>query len=171
MLKEGVQPRDVTFVGVLVACTHAGLVDEGVQYFESMKKVHRIEPRMKHYGCIVDLLSRSGFLDRAYEFITSIPITPDAIVWRILLSACKVHGNVILAEIALKKLLELEPSNSSNYVLLSNTYAGADRWDEVVTMRKLMKESYVQKATGCSSIEVNGPIPTSITKDSLLPGS
>ncbi|KAF5193466.1 Pentatricopeptide repeat-containing protein [Thalictrum thalictroides] len=170
MLREGVQPSDVTFVGVLVACTHAGLVDEGLQYFESIEKVHRIQPTMKHYGCVVDMLSRSGFLDKAYEFIMSIPVRLDANVWRILLSACKLHDNVVLAETALKKLLELDPSNSGNYVLLSNIYADADRWDDAVTVRKLMKETGVQKAPGCSSIELDDSVHAFRTQ-ALNPGS
>ncbi|PIA43756.1 hypothetical protein AQUCO_01800067v1 [Aquilegia coerulea] len=169
MLQEGVQPSDVTFVGVLVACTHAGLVDEGLQYFESIEKVHQIQPTMKHYGCVVDMLSRSGLLDKAYDFILSIPVRPDAILWRILLSACKLHENVVLAETALKKLLELDPSNSGNYVLLSNTYAGADRWDDAVTVRKLMRETDVQKAPGCSSIEFDNSVHAFRTED-LNPG-
>ncbi|OVA10846.1 Pentatricopeptide repeat [Macleaya cordata] len=169
MLKEGVQPRDVTFIGVLLACTHAGLVDKGLQYFESMKKVHLLEPKMKHYGCIVDLLSRSGNVEGAYEFIKKMPVTPDAIVWRILLSACKLYGNVVLAEIATNKLLELDTTNSGNYVLLSNTYASADRWDDAENIRNLMIESDVHKAPGCSSIEVSSSRPESVDKEELSP--
>jgi pentatricopeptide repeat protein len=156
MLREGVQPNHGAFVGILLACAHAGLVDKGLEYFESMEKVHGLTPEMKHYGCVVDLLSRSGNLDRAYEFIKKMPLVPDVVVWRILLSACKLHGNVVVAEIAKNKLLKLDPCNSGNYVLSSNTYAGSDRWDDVIKMRELMEESNVQKPFGCSSIEVNG---------------
>lgn len=155
MLRDGVQPTHGSFMGILLACTHAGMVDEGLKYFESMNKVYGLTPHMKHYGCIVDLLSRSGYLDRAYEFIKAMPLVPDVVVWRILLSACKLHGNVVLAEIATNKLLELDPSNSVNYVLLSNTYAGSDRWDDASKMRELMAEGDAQKPSGWSSIEVN----------------
>jgi RIO kinase 1 len=155
MLREGVRPTHGTFVGVLLACAHAGVVDKGLEYFESMEKVYGLTPEMKHYGCIVDLLSRSGNLERAYEFIRRMPVDPDVVVWRILLSASQVHGNLPLAEIATNKLLELDPSNSGNYVLSSNTYAGSNRWEDVVKMRGLMEESNVQKPSGSSSIEIN----------------
>ncbi|KAL5718049.1 non-specific serine/threonine protein kinase [Ranunculus cassubicifolius] len=156
MLSKGFRPCEVTYIGVLAACTHAGLVDKGLQHFENMQKVHQIEPTTKHYGCVVDLLSRSGLLDKAYEFLKNLPIDLDAMAWRILLNACRLHRNVVLAEIVSNKLWELDPSNSGNYVLLSNTYAGLDRWADAGTMRKLMKESDVQKAPGWSSIGVNG---------------
>ncbi|CAJ1817701.1 unnamed protein product [Sphenostylis stenocarpa] len=156
MLREGVWPSHGAFVGILLACAHAGLVDKGLEYFESMEKVYGLKPEMKHYGCVVDLLSRSGNLQRAYEFIKEMPVTPDVVVWRILLSASQVHGNVHLAEIATKKLLERDPSNSGNYVLSSNTYAGTNRWEDVVKMRGLMEKSNVQKPSGSSSIEING---------------
>lgn len=156
MLRERVRPSHGTFVGILLACAHAGLVDRGLEHFESMEKVYGLTPEMKHYGCVVDLLSRSGNLQRAYEFIKKMPMAPDAIVWRILLSASQVHGNIPLAEIATNKLLELDPSNSGNYVLSSNTYAGFDRWEDAVKMRGLMEECNVHKPSGSSSIEING---------------
>ncbi|RDX99797.1 Pentatricopeptide repeat-containing protein, mitochondrial, partial [Mucuna pruriens] len=156
MLREGVWPSHGTFVGILLACAHAGLVDKGLEYFESMEKVYGLKPEMKHYGCVVDLLSRSGNLQKAYEFIKEMPLAPDVVVWRILLSASQVHGNISLAEIATKKLLELDPSNSGNYVLSSNTYAGSNRWEDVIKMRGLMDKSNVQKPSGSSSIEING---------------
>ncbi|KAM3682370.1 hypothetical protein ACB098_12G068500 [Castanea mollissima] len=155
MLRDGVQPTHGAFVGVLLACAHAGLVDKGLEYFEIMDKVHRLTPEMKHYGCVVDLLSRSGNLDKAYDFINKMPTVPDVVVWRILLSACNLHGHMVLAEIARNKLLEMDPSNSGNYVLSANAYASSDRWDDVIKMRELMEESNVQKPFGCSSIEVN----------------
>ncbi|KAK7295044.1 hypothetical protein RJT34_17947 [Clitoria ternatea] len=156
MLREGVRPSHGAFVGILLACAHAGLVNKGLEYFESMERVYGLKPEMKHYGCIVDLLSHSGNLQRAYEFIKEMPVAPDVVVWRILLCASQVHGNISLAEIATKKLLELDPSNSGNYVLSSNTYASSNRWEDVVKMRGLMEKSNVQKPSGSSSIEING---------------
>ncbi|XP_022140925.1 pentatricopeptide repeat-containing protein At2g22410, mitochondrial-like [Momordica charantia] len=156
MLKAGIFPTHGTFVGVLLACAHVGLVDKGMEHFESMEKKYGLTPEMKHYGCIVDLLSRSGHLDKAYEFIKKMPMVPDVVIWRILLSACKLHGNVVLAELVSKKLLELDPQNSGNYVLSSSTYAGSDRWDDVLKIRELMEESDVQKPYAYSSIELNG---------------
>ncbi|XP_021827017.1 pentatricopeptide repeat-containing protein At2g29760, chloroplastic-like isoform X2 [Prunus avium] len=158
MLRDGIRPTHGTFVGILLACAHAGLVEKGLEYFESMEKIHGLMPEMKHYGCVVDLLSRSGEVDKAYEFIQNMPIVPDVVVWRILLSACKVHGNVALAEVVGNKLLELNPSNSGNYVLSSNTYAASDRWEDVIRIRELMDESNVQKPFGRSSIEINGKL-------------
>ncbi|XP_068660405.1 pentatricopeptide repeat-containing protein At2g22410, mitochondrial-like [Aristolochia californica] len=168
MLDAGIKPSGPTFIAILHACTHNGLVDEGVQYFQSMRE-YRIEPDMKHYGCIVDLLSRSGKLEEAYNFIEKMPVAPDPVIWRILLSACKQHGNVEMAEIVTKKLLYMDPSNSGNYVLLSTTYAGANRWDESMKVRDLMEESNVQKEAACSSIGVDSKAQES-TDISLVPG-
>ncbi|PKI35777.1 hypothetical protein CRG98_043812 [Punica granatum] len=157
MSTEGIKPTHGTFVGILLACSHAGLVDKGLEFFRSMEEVHGLRPEMKHYGCVVDLLSRSGNLERAYEFITEMPVSPDIVIWRILLSACKIHGNVAMAEIVTKKLLELDPSNSGNYVLLSNAYASLDRWHDATSVRDWMEESDVHKPSAWSSIESNKP--------------
>ncbi|XP_059629384.1 pentatricopeptide repeat-containing protein At1g31430-like [Cornus florida] len=154
MLREGFRPTHGAFVGVLVACVHAGLVEKGLEYFRSMENDYGLLPEMKHYGCVVDLLSRSGNLDQAYEFIKQMPMAPDVVIWRMLLSACNLHGNVALAEIATNKLLKLDPCNSGNYVLSSNSYASADRWDDATKMRELMEDGDVQKPLGWSSIEV-----------------
>ncbi|XP_074319635.1 pentatricopeptide repeat-containing protein At2g29760, chloroplastic-like [Silene latifolia] len=153
MLSGNVMPSNGTFVGILLACSHAGLVDKGLEYFESMQKVYGIKPQMKHYGCVVDLLSRSGKLERAYDFILKMPIPPDAVLWRILLSACKLHENVTLAETVSSKLLESDAGNSGNYVLLSDTYAGAEKWDSATKFRVLMEENLVQKPSAWSSVE------------------
>ncbi|CAJ2671568.1 unnamed protein product [Trifolium pratense] len=168
MLREGVRPTHGTFVGVLLACAHAGVVDKGLEYFESMEKVYGLKPEMKHYGCVVDLLSRSGNLERAYEFIRRMPVNPDVVVWMIMLSASQVHGNLPLAEIATKKLLELDPSNSGNYVLSSNTYAVSNRWEDVVKMRGLMKNSNVMKPSASSSIEISDSNSSQDTKLSVM---
>ncbi|XP_011626050.2 pentatricopeptide repeat-containing protein At2g29760, chloroplastic-like [Amborella trichopoda] len=158
IVESGVRPNGVTFLGVLFACTHKGLIDLGWLHFESMEEVYGVVPDMKHYGCMVDLLSRAGDLDSAYKFVERIPIQPDPVVWRTLLSACAIYGNVSLAEITMEKLLELEPSNSGNYILLSNVYSTAGRWEDAMSIRKLMKDGDVQKAPGCSSIEVDDKV-------------
>ncbi|KAK4340837.1 hypothetical protein RND71_039338 [Anisodus tanguticus] len=155
MLGEGCKPTHGTFIGVLLACAYAGLVDKGLEYFESMEKRHELVPEMKHYGCVVDLLCRSGNLNRAFEFINLMPMAADVVLWRMLLSACKLHGNVVLAEIAANKLLQLDPDNGGNYVLSSSTYAIAERWDDAMKIRQLMDAGAVQKPLGWSSIEVN----------------
>lgn len=159
MLSEGIKPTHGTFVGILLACSHVGLVDKGLEFFRSMEEVYCLSPEMKHYGCVVDLLSRSGNLARAYKFISEMPVSPDVVIWRILLSACKLHGNVALAEIVTRKLLELDPSNSGNYVLLSNAYASLDRWHDAMNVRGLMEESNVHKPSARSSIEYNRQPP------------
>ncbi|KAL9225277.1 hypothetical protein vseg_001222 [Gypsophila vaccaria] len=153
MLSDNVMPSHGAFVGILLACSHAGLVDKGLEYFESMEKVYGIVPQMKHYGCVVDLLSRAGKLERAYDFILKMPIHPDVVLWRILLSACKLHGNVVLAETVSNKLLESDAGNSGNYVLLSDTYAAAEKWDSATIFRHLMEEKFVQKPYAWSSVE------------------
>ncbi|KAL6009977.1 hypothetical protein ACLOJK_000408 [Asimina triloba] len=165
MLREGVRPSSVTFVGVLLACSHCGLVDRGFECFKSMTEVYQIQPQMKHYGCMVDLLSRSGLLDEAFSFINNMPVDPDPMIWRILMSACLLHGNVGLSEICMKKALELDPNNSGNYVLLSNAYASAKRWNDSSKAREMMEDHGVQKAPGCSSIEINGTVHELINVD------
>ncbi|XAR71756.1 hypothetical protein NMG60_11018163 [Bertholletia excelsa] len=135
MLSEGVKPTHGSFLGILLACTHAGLIDKGLEFFLSMEKDHGLVPEMKHYGCVVDLLSRSGNLYKAYEFILQMPVVPDVVIWRVLLSACQLHGDVILAEVVQNRLLKLDPLNSGNYILSSNTYAGVARWDDATKVR------------------------------------
>lgn len=156
MLREGVKPTHATFLGVLLACAYGGLVDKGLEYFDSMVRNHGLVPEVKHYGCIVDLFCRSGNLERAYEFIKCTPVASEVVVWRILLGGCKLHGNVPLAEIASSKLIELDPHNGVNYVLSSSAYASAERWNDATEMRELMGEDDMQKPLGWSFIEVNG---------------
>lgn len=156
MLTEGIKPTHGSFVGVLLACAHSGLVDEGLKYFESMERDHGLVPEMKHYGCIVDLLGRCGNLEKAYEFIQKMPVVPDVVVWRILLGACRVHGNIHIAEIASSKVLKLDPKNGANYVLSSSSFATAGRWNDATNMRELIDRDDVQKKPpGWSSLEVN----------------
>uniref|UniRef100_A0A0D9V736 Pentacotripeptide-repeat region of PRORP domain-containing protein n=1 Tax=Leersia perrieri TaxID=77586 RepID=A0A0D9V736_9ORYZ len=152
MLAEGFRPNEVTFLGVLIACANAKLVEEGLDHFESMKQVYNLEAEMKHYGCVVDLLGRAGQLEKALRFITEMPIAPDPVVWRILLGACNTHGNVAIAEVVTKKLNELEPSNSGNYTLLSNAYASAHRWSDAMNVRQWMADTDVRKSPGCSVV-------------------
>lgn len=118
-----------------------------------MKAIHNLEPQMKHYGCVVDLLGRAGQLEKALRFIAEMPVTPDPVVYRILLGACKTHGNISVAEVVTNKLNELDPSNSGNYTLLSNTYASADRWSEAMKVRQWMSDTDVRKLPACSVVE------------------
>eukprot|EP00253_Pinus_taeda_P029651 PITA_29651 len=151
----GLNPDHVTFVCVLSACCHAGLVDQGCQYFDSMSKCYQITPTMEHYGCMVDLFGRAGCLEEAMDFINKMPIKPDATVWSCLLGACRIHNNVELGELAAGHLFELEPTKSSHYVLLSNIYAAAGRWDGIEKLRTMMKDGRIVKTPGCSWIVIN----------------
>lgn len=165
MDSAGVKPNSVTFLGLLSACAHAGFLNEGLKYFNSMVKDYCINPGVEHYGCVVDLLGRSGCLNQAVDFIHKMPIAPDATIWGSLLSACRSHGNVEIAVIAMEKLVELEPDDAGNYVLLSNVYAAAGRWDGVSRMRKLIRSKKLKKTPGCSLIEVNSVVQEFVAGD------
>eukprot|EP01018_Ginkgo_biloba_P019405 Gb_07914 [translate_table: standard] len=158
MQESGMKPDGITFVGVLSACRHTGLVDEGWLYFDSMSREYCITPRAEHYACMVDLLGRFGFLAEAENLINTMPFEPDAVVWGALLGACRIHLNLELAECAAEHLFELEPQNPGTYVLLSNIYAAAGKWDDVAKVRKMMKDKGIKKVPGCSWIEVNNKV-------------
>ncbi|KAJ9679775.1 hypothetical protein PVL29_021630 [Vitis rotundifolia] len=149
MLETGTKPNEITYVAVLSACSHAGMISEGQKHFNSMYKEHGIVPRMEHYACMVDLLGRSGLLVEAIEFINSMPLMADALVWRTLLGACRVHGNTELGRHAAEMILEQEPDDPAAYILLSNLYASAGQWKDVVKIRKSMKERNLIKEAGC----------------------
>ncbi|KAF9592829.1 hypothetical protein IFM89_017794 [Coptis chinensis] len=138
-------PNDVTFLGVLCACSHRGLVDEGKKYFDSMTRDYGIQPTMKHYGCMVDLLGRAGLVEEAYEVIMSMPIECNAIVWRVLLGACRVHGNLELGERVRRHIAQLQVDHSGDYVLLSHMYANEGRWNDAFRTRQAMRGRQVQK--------------------------
>lgn len=171
MQKEGLKPDDVTFLVVLYACSHAGLVDVGLKYFESMSKNYGVVPRAAHYSCVVDLLGRAGQLDKAWKTICNMPMEPTSMVWMALLSACRVHKNVNLAELALKKLVESRSDSDTSYTLLSNIYANAGRWKDVVQTRIKMKKSGITKQPGCSWIESKTGITTFLVGDKSHPRS
>ncbi|KAL0373729.1 UNVERIFIED_CONTAM: Pentatricopeptide repeat-containing protein, chloroplastic [Sesamum radiatum] len=145
MKKSGIEPDDVTFVGVLSACSHTGLVGEGYFHLNSMITDYGIEPGYKHYTCMVDLLGRAGRLEEAQRFIVNMPIEPDTLVWETLLAACKVHGNHELGKLAAEKIKELQPSDAGAYVSVSNLWAEAGEWEHVLKIRGSMKETGVRK--------------------------
>ncbi|XP_068655201.1 pentatricopeptide repeat-containing protein At3g62890-like [Aristolochia californica] len=155
MIKENMSPDSVTFLAVLCACCHQGLVGEGKKFFHNMEKEWGLQPNLEHYGCMVDLLGRAGFLDEALHLITNMPMKTDAVIWRALLVACRIHGNSNLSEVAIRNLLELEPYNGENYVLLSNLYSRDHRWSKVGEVRDIMNSKGIQKVPGCSSIEID----------------
>lgn len=158
MVNRGFRPNQVTLVSLLNACSHGGLLDIGLEVFNSMRRVFGVEPQVEHYGCIVDLLGRVGRVEEAYRFIENMPIEPDHIMLGSLLSACKIHGNMELGEKVAKRLLESEDSDSGTYVLLSNIYASSGKWKESTEVRGSMRESGIEKEPGCSTIEVDNQI-------------
>eukprot|EP01018_Ginkgo_biloba_P031727 Gb_14403 [translate_table: standard] len=169
MQYSGTIPDHVTFVGVLSACCHTGLVDDGWQYFDCMSQSYHITPIIEHYCCMVDLLGRAGHLDEAQDFINNMPIKPDAAVWGSLLAACRVHTNIEIGEHAAECLFELHPKSVAPYVLLSNIYAAAGRWDDIEKVRKMMKDRRVKKNPACSWIEVNRQVSAFVCGDRSHP--
>ncbi|XP_058105462.1 pentatricopeptide repeat-containing protein At2g45350, chloroplastic-like [Magnolia sinica] len=155
MLQANIRPDGVAFIGLLSACSHAGLIDEGKRCFKLMTEDFSIQPSERHYACMVDLLSRAGFLEEAHKLIRDMPIKPHSAVWGALLAACRVHCNVELAEVAAGCLFEIEPDNSGNYILLSNVYAAAKRWDDVARVRTMIRQHGVRKNRGSSWIELD----------------
>lgn len=151
--KEKLLPNDVTFVGVLSACCRAGLIDVGQKIFNSMKEVYGIEPKIEHYGCMVDLLGRGGKLVEAEELIKRMAMKADVVILGALLAACKNQGNTEIAERVVKDILALEPHNHMVYVVLSNMYAEAGRWQDVWRLRKVMKVGNLKKTPGWSLVD------------------
>ncbi|KAK6136001.1 hypothetical protein DH2020_030273 [Rehmannia glutinosa] len=147
-------PSEITFIGVLYACSHCGMVDEGFAYFDRMAKEYGIVPKIEHYGCMVDLMGRAGLVKKAYEYICEMPIEPSAVIWRTLLGACTITGNLTIGEIARDELRKLDPKHCGDYVLLSNLYASERRWSDVHNVRKAMLKDGVRKVPGHSLVEI-----------------
>ncbi|KAL3819463.1 hypothetical protein ACJIZ3_005368 [Penstemon smallii] len=165
MLKEGISPDDQTFTGVLSACSHSGLVNEGRKFFNSMKTNFGVRPNIHHYGCMVDLLGRAGLLEEAYDLINSMKIQPDATMWRTLLGACRIHLHVALGERVINNLIELKAQEAGDYVLLLNIYSSLGNWDKVIEVRKLMKDKGIQTTPASSTIEWKGKVYEFVADD------
>ncbi|KAF6139466.1 hypothetical protein GIB67_031088 [Kingdonia uniflora] len=150
MLQMGIKPNNITLVGVISGCGRSGLVKEGLNIYNSAVTVYGISPTVEACACVVDMLGRAGQLDRALEFINSMPVKPSPSVWGALFGASVLHENLEMQEIACKFLIQLEPENSSNYISLSNVYASSGRWDVVAELRKRMKSRGLRKLPGCS---------------------
>ncbi|KAM3714846.1 hypothetical protein ACJW31_01G365000 [Castanea mollissima] len=164
-INEGFHPVSVTFIGVLNACSRAGLVSEGRHYFKLMTEKYDIELEMEHYGCMVDLLSRAGFVDEAVELIEKMQAPPDPVLWATLLGACKIHGSVELGEKIGNKLIKLDPTYDGHYVQLASIYAKARKWEDVVRVRRLMVEQNTNKVAGWSLIEAQGRVHQFVAGD------
>ncbi|KAF2302327.1 hypothetical protein GH714_034114 [Hevea brasiliensis] len=164
----GLRPDPVTFIGVLTACSHAGLVDLGFHYFNSMSNEYQICPSKEHYGCMIDLLCRAGRLSEAESMIKSMPFKKDDVVWSTLLRACRVHGDVDCGRRTAEKILELDPNCAATHITLANMYAAKGRWDEAANARKLMKVKGIIKEPGWSWIKVKDRVLHSCLVISLI---
>ncbi|PNY00656.1 pentatricopeptide repeat-containing protein at5g48910-like protein [Trifolium pratense] len=169
MERSGISPSDVTYIAILSACSHAGLVEKGRSIFNDMVNRVGLEPRIEHYGCMVDLLGRAGYLEEAEELITNMPIKSDDVIWKALLGACKLHKNVEIGRRAAEVLMKLAPHDSGAYVALSNLYASSGNWDGVAEVRMMMKELDIRKDPGCSWIEIDGVIHEFLVEDDSHP--
>ncbi|CAI0551358.1 unnamed protein product [Linum tenue] len=169
MLDGEVKPDHVTFVSLLSACSHSGMVSDGEWCFCLMQEKFGIKPILKHYGCMVDLYGRAGLLDVAFEFIKSMPMKPDGSIWGALISACRIHRNVELGIYASDRLFEVDSENVGYYVLLSNMYANAGKWEGVNDVRSLARGMGLKKTPGWSSIEVDKKVNVFYTGNQTHP--
>ncbi|XP_058099390.1 pentatricopeptide repeat-containing protein At3g56550 isoform X2 [Magnolia sinica] len=165
MLAVGLRPNSVTFLGLLCGCSHQGLIEEGAEYFRMMSSEFNLKPGIKHYGCMVDLFGRAGKLESALEMIRNSPSGEDPVLWRTLLSACKIHQNVEMGEAAMTNLVRIKASNAGDCILLCRMYAEAGNWQGVVRMRKLIKDQGIKTTPGWSWIEVKGSIRRFVVGD------
>ncbi|VFQ78514.1 unnamed protein product [Cuscuta campestris] len=171
LLESGARPDCVTFIGVLSACTHAGLVDRGLKYFHSIKEQHRLTHTQDHYACVVDLLSRFGRFKEVEDIISHMPMKPDKFLWSSLLGGCRIHGNLEVARQAAEALFEIEPENAATYVTLANMYANSGKWDDVAEVRKTMDDRGVVKKPGKSWIHLHGKVHVFLAGDNSHPRS
>ncbi|KAM1389801.1 hypothetical protein ACFX13_018128 [Malus domestica] len=169
MLQEDIKPNNVTFVGVLSACVHANLIEEGQKYFDSISEQSGTAPTMDHYACMVCLLGHSGCIDKAVCLIESMPYEPNSLIWSTLLSVCAVKGDIEHAEMAAKHLFEFEPLSAGPYIILSNMYATSRRWEDVARIRSLMKDKNVKKFPAYSWIEIDNNVHKFSSEDRTHP--
>lgn len=158
MLQHGMKPNDITFMGILSACTHAGLVDDGLRYFNRMSDEFGIDPKVEHYGCVVDLLSRAGRLDEAEDLIDSMQMPPNVIVWGALLGGCRIYGDISRGERVVQHIFELDPGHSGSHVYIAHVYSSTGRLEDAAKCRLRMREERVAKVPGCSWIEVDNTV-------------
>ncbi|KAG9455112.1 hypothetical protein H6P81_008016 [Aristolochia fimbriata] len=171
MKVTGITPDSVSFIGLLAGCNHAGLVDEGQAYFDSMEPQYGITPKVEHVCCIIDLLGRAGRLEEAEGYLNAFPHDDDLVILGSLLSACQLHGSVSVGQRVGRRILELEPGSSSPYVLLSNLYASDGKWEDVAEARRMLKGSSVKKVAGHSLIEIKGALEKFTVGDFTHPQS
>ncbi|KAL5726453.1 hypothetical protein ACHQM5_009495 [Ranunculus cassubicifolius] len=156
MSRVGIKPNVVTFVALLSGCAHAGLVDDGLRYFERMKSEFKIEPTIEHFGCVIDFLGRAGRINQAVKVIHDMPMEANAAIWGALFNACRIYRNVEIGQVAAKWLIREEPWNKAIYMTLLSLYRETGRWEDVKGVQREMNEVGCRKIPGCSLIEVNG---------------
>ncbi|RAL46372.1 hypothetical protein DM860_015365 [Cuscuta australis] len=171
MLESGLKPDSIAFVSILSACSHAGLLQAGEYYYNLMTEEYKIVPRLEHYACMVDLRARAGQIDKAYSFIKQMPMDAGERIWGSLLSACRTYNDMDIGIIAADNLFKLAPRQSGYYVLLSNIYAIARRWQDVTKIRTLMNEKGIKKIPGVSNVELNNQVHTFLAGDRCHPQS
>lgn len=171
MRKSGLAPDSVAFVSVLSACSHAGLLVQGEEYYKLMTQEYRIFPRLEHFTCMVDLLGRAGRLSEAYSIIKQMPMKPNERIWGALLSACRVYSNMDIGLVAADNLFQMVPEKAAYYVLLSNIYAKAGRWKDVTVVRSIMKSKGIKKLPGVSNVELNDHVHSFLAGDQSHPQS
>ncbi|TMW97490.1 hypothetical protein EJD97_005391 [Solanum chilense] len=171
MKMDGQTPDHVTFVGVLSACSHVGFVGQGMDYFDSMSKQYGLTPRIEHFSCMVDILGRAGQMNKLEDFINKMPLKPNALIWRTVLGACGRASSrkTDLGRKAAHMLLELEPHNAVNYVLLANMYASGGKWEDVAEARRAMREATVRKEAGCSWVSMRDGVHVFVAGDQSHP--
>ncbi|MQL77390.1 hypothetical protein Taro_009799 [Colocasia esculenta] len=169
MVESGMKPNQITFLAVLQACTHAGFLEKGLEYYGMMTEVHKIFPGLEHYACMVDLLGRKGQVRQALELVQSMPVKPDAVVWGALLGACITHHEIEVGEYASRHLFEIEPQTAVPYVSMANVYASRGRWDGVAKIRTMMREQGTKKSPGQSSVHVDDHLHVFSAQDTIHP--
>lgn len=167
MERNEIFPDDVAFIGLLYACSHSGLVEKGHQYFNLMKNEFFIVPKIEHYGCMVDLFGRAGLVKEALDFVQKMPIEPNPIIWRTLISCCRAHGELELGESITKMLIQNEPMQDSNYVLLSHIYAKMSHWEKKTKIREVMDKKGMRKVPGTTMIELDNEIYEFVSGDTM----
>ncbi|KDP40325.1 hypothetical protein JCGZ_02323 [Jatropha curcas] len=171
MQDSEVRPNAITFIAVLTACSHSGLVDEGKQYLDLMSSKYGVAPTIDHYNCMIDIYSRAGYLQEANELIMNMPFDPDAMSWKCLLGGCWTHRNLELGKIAAENLLQLDPEDTAGYVIMFNLHASFGKWKEAANVRRIMTERNLRKELSCSWINVKGKVHRFIVGDKHHPQS
>ncbi|KAK7397211.1 hypothetical protein VNO78_18378 [Psophocarpus tetragonolobus] len=169
MRVEGIAPTDVTFLSLLHACSHAGLIEKGMEFLESMTRDHGLSPRSEHYACVVDMLGRAGLLKEAKNFIEGLPKNPGVLVWQALLGACSIHGDCEMGKYAADKLFLATPDSPAPYILMANIYSSEGKWKERAHAIKRMKEAGLAKEVGISWIEIEKKVNSFVVGDKMHP--